>query len=271
MRKLNLTLCVLLLFPALSMAQDMVVKINGEELEGKANIAVNSLQQEYAIVKVGRKKKKIPLLEVREIRMENGDVIKPVSFNNKYKFAKEMVAGYLTHYRITSDKSSEKFNTDLLYKMDGTYVVLAGKMGFRSAARVFLADCIRVADNIQKKEYSRNDLDRLVKDYNACVSKNGIMSEEAIEKKAKLDVEAQKQEQKLALSKSLEEKLADFATLLEYSDKVSDKTDVTAMFNDMSGKLRKKEAIPNYLQQALKNAVKTDPQLLKLIIEILAQ
>ncbi len=271
MRKLNFILSLLVLFTSLSVAQDVVVKVNGEKLEGKINIAVNSLNREYATVKIGRKKEKLTLLEIREINMANGDVIKPVSYNNNYKFAKEISSGFLSHYKVTRDNSPEKFNMDLLYKMDGTHLVLAGKMGFRSATKVFLADCIKVADDIQKKKYSRNELERLVRDYNACVSKEGIMSKAAIEEKAKLDVAAEKEKQRLTLSKSLEQKLADFATLLKYSDKVSNKADVTAMFNDMSGKLRKKETIPNYLQQALKDALKTDPQLLKLISEILSK
>ncbi|GAB5526067.1 MAG: hypothetical protein Roseis2KO_39390 [Roseivirga sp.] len=269
MRKLNFVLCLLLLFSSLTIAQDVLVKINGEKLEGKADIAVNSLNQEYATVKVGRKKKKLSLLEVREIRMANGDVIKPINYDNKYKFGKELISGYLSHYRVTRDNSTEKFNMDLLYKMDGTHLTLAGKMGFRSAVRDFLGDCVRVADGIQDKQYTRNGLDKLVNDYNACVSKDGLMSKDAIEEKAKLDLEAEKEKKRLALSKSLEQKLADFATLLEYSDRVSNKGDVTAMFNDVSGKLRKKEPVPNYLQQALKDALKTDPQLLKLINEIL--
>lgn len=269
MRKLNFTLCLLVLFSSLSIAQDMLVKVDGDTLKGKVNIAVNSLDREYVTVKTGRKKQKLKLLEVREIRMGNGDLIKPLTYQGKYKFGKELVSGYLTHYRVTRDNSSEKFNTDLLYKMDGTFIILGGKIGFRSAAKDFLSDCVRVATDLRDKKYARNDVGQLVTDYNTCVSQSGLMSKEAIEEKAKLDAKAEKKRKKLELPKSLEQKLSDFATLLEYSDKISNKPDVTAMFNDVSGKLRRNEAVPNYLKQALKDALKTDPQLLKLINGIL--
>lgn len=269
MRKTVLSLCILLLFSGLSFAQDTLVKVNGETLEGRVNIATNSLNREYISIKIGRKKTKLNLLEVREIKMANGDVIKPVSFNGSIKFGKELISGYLSHYRVTPDNSPEKFSADLLYKMDGTHVLLGGKMGFRSVTRDFLGDCTQIAESIQNKKYQRNDINSLVNDYNVCVSQKGLMSKTAIEEKAKQDRIAEKEKKRLQLSKGLEQKLSDFATLLEYSDKVSNKADVTAMFNDVSGKLRKKEAVPNYLKTALTEALKTDPQLQKLIKEIL--
>lgn len=269
MRKTALTFYILLLFSGLSFAQDTLVKVNGEILEGRVNIATNSLNKEYASIKIGRKKTKLNLLEVREIKMANGDLIKPLGFGTSLKFGKELISGYLSYYRVTRDNSPEKFNGDLLYKMDGTYILLSGKIGFRSAARDFLGDCTRMADDIRNKKYQRNDIEKLVNDYNACVSQKGLMSKTAIEEKARQDRLAEKEQKRLELSKGLEQKLSDFATLLEYSDKVSNKTDVTAMFNDVSGKLRKKEAVPNYLKTALTEALKTDPQLHKLIQEIL--
>ncbi|GEM_PF-3425093 len=269
MRKLYFTLCALILISGLTLAQDTLVKTNGESLEGKVTIAVNSMDREYAIVKVGRKRKKLSLLEVREIRKANGDLIKPVTYDGKYKFAKQLISGYLTYYKVTRDNSPEKFNQDLLIKMDGSYITLAGKIGFRSQARDFLGDCVVLADDIKNKKYARTDVDKLVADYNTCVAESGLMSRDAIEEKAKQDVKAEKERKELELPKSLEQKLSDFATLLEYSDKISNKPDVTAMFNDVSGKLRRKEGVPNYLKLALQEALKTDPQLLRLMNEIL--
>lgn len=268
MRKLNFTLCLLFLFSSLSFAQDILIRVNGDTLKGRVNIGTNSLKQEYATVKIGRKKEKLTLLEVREVRMGNGDLIKPLRYNNIYKFGKELIQGYLSYYRVTRDNSTEKFDTDLLYKMDGTYLLLGGKLGFRSSSKDFLGDCSRIADDLNNKKYARNDVKELVGDYNTCVSQKGLMSKSAIEEKAKQDLIDKKQQKKLEISKSLEQRLSDFATLLEYSDKVSNKSDVTAMFNDVSGKLRRKETVPSYLKTALTDALKTDPQLQKLIKDI---
>lgn len=268
MRTLSFTLWLFFLFSSLSFAQDTLVRVNGDTLKGRVNIGLNSLKQEYATVKIGRKKEKLTLFEVREIRMGNGDLIKPLRYNNTYKFGKELIQGYLSYYRITRDNSTQKFDTDLLYKMDGTHLLLGGKLGFRSSSKDFLGDCSRIADDLNNKKYARNDLKELVGDYNTCVSQKGIMSKTAIEEKAKQDLIDKKQLKKLEMSKSLEQKLSDFATLLEQSDKISNKSDVTAMFNDVAGKLRRKETVPNYLKVAMTDALKTDAKLQKLITEI---
>jgi hypothetical protein len=270
MRKLKYSLIVLLTFAMSGFAQDTLVKTDGETLEGRVNIATNTLDVEYATIKVERKKQTISILDIREIRMKNGDLIKPVGFNNTVKFGKLIVEGYLSYYRVNKDNSPEKFTADLLIKLNGKHQLLGGRIGFRSSAKDFLGDCVRVVDNLDRKLYSRNDVEKMANDYNQCVSEEGLMSEQAMEDKAKQDKISKEEKEGTAVPETLEKKLTDFATLLEHSDKISNKTDVTAMFNDISGKIRRKETIPDYLKNALTSALKTDPQLLKLMEEILA-
>ena len=119
-----------------------------------------------------------------------------------------------------------------------------------------------ISNAVNDKKYKKQDLARLTQDYNDCLQSKGVNN--AVQ--ASSDNTQSSAEQ---LSKSLEQKLSDFSTLLKYSDKISNKSDVMAMFNDVSGKLRRKEAIPNYLKTALTETLKGDPQLSKLIKDIL--
>ncbi len=151
--------------------------------------------------------------------------------------------------------------------MDGSSLAIGGRIGFKGRMSSFLEDCYEVSYAVKQKQYTIKDLEALVKAYNACVNKNGLHSADAIEQRAEqLRIE---KAAKTKISKTLEQKLADFSTLLEYSDKVPNKTDVTAMFNDVSGKLRRNEDLPNYLVKGLKEAVKKDPELIKLLEDIL--
>lgn len=264
MRRIKYTLALVFLFSNLVLAQDTLVKINGDTLIGRINLGVDSFKKEYAIVKVDRKKNRVQLLDIRSIKMANGDILKPVGYGNTYKLGKEVVAGYMTYYKVTAPNSSEKFTTDILFKMDGTYLVLGGKIGFRGRTRDFLQDCAKIAKALNDKKYKRNDLVKLTQDYNNCLENDGFSNQST-----QAQQQASSQSTGQQLSKSLEQKLSDFSTLLEYSDKISNKSDVAAMFNDVAGKLRRKEVVPNYLKTALVEALKTDPKLTKLIKEVL--
>lgn len=264
MRKIKYTLALVFLLSNLALAQDTLVKVNGDTLVGRLNFGLDSFKKEYVTVKVDRKKQRVQLLDIRSIKMANGDFIKPVGYGNTYKLGKEVATGFLTYYKVSINESSEKFTTDLLYKMDGTYLLLGGKIGFRGRTKDFLQDCARIANAVNDKKYKRNDLVKLTQDYNNCLKNDGFSNQIN-----QAQQQANNQPTGQELSKNLEQKLSDFSTLLEYSDKISGKSDVVAMFNDVAGKLRRKETVPNYLQTALAEALKNDPQLTKLIKEIL--
>ena len=267
MRKLLGILCLVWLITPGVMAQDVLTKISGERLTGEVIISKDRLGIEYVILKEGRKKRNVKLVEVRIIEMENGDLIRPVEYNGKYKFGKQIHLGYLSYYKVTGDEIREPFTQDLFTKMDGSSLAIGGRIGFKGRMSKFLEDCYEVSYAVKQKQYTIKDLEALAKAYNACVSKNGLQSADAIEQRAEqLRIEKAAETQ---ISKTLEQKLADFSTLLEYSDKVPNKTDVTAMFNDVSGKLRRNEDLPNYLVKGLKEAVKNDPELVKLLEDIL--
>ena len=267
MRKLIGIICLTWLFTQGLMAQDVLVKINGDSLRGKINFAKDRLGLEYVTVRNGRQKENVKLVQTRLIQTENGDIIRPVEYNGKYKYGKLMHLGYLSYFKVTGDDVAEMFTEDLLTKMDGSSLIVGGKIGFKGRVSKFLEDCYEVSYAVRQKKYDRRSLLELTKAYNGCVNKNGLMSADAIEQRAE-QLRIEKSSEK-KISKTLEQKLADFTTLLEYSDKVSNKADVTAMFNDVAGKLRRNESLPNYLKNGLTEAVKNDPELTKLLADIL--
>lgn len=269
MRKIICSLILVLLSLQLIHAQDTLIKINGDTLIGKLEFAIDGIGSEYVTIKDNGNKTVVKLIEVRMIETAEGDIIKPVAFDGKYKFGKQLHFGYLSYYKVTGDGNPEMFTNDLLIKMDGSSLLFSGSLGFRKRVGRFLEDCYDVAQDIQRKKYKANDLLELTQAYNICVNKNGLMSEDAIDQRAAIDRAEQAKEKDASLTKSLEAKLSDFSTLLKYSDKVANKDDVTAMFNDVAGKLRRKENVPNYLKKSLMDALEKDPQLTQLLSEIL--
>ena len=258
MRKLSYSLFIICLMAQCLTAQDLLVKTNGDTLTGKVDIAKDHRNREYAAFRNGRKKQSIKPLQVRMIRTESGEIIRPVQVGDQFKFGKQVQHGYLSYYKVSADDVIELFTSDLLTKMDGSSLLLEGKIGFRGRVAKFLEDCFDVSLAVKEKKYTRREVDQIVKDYNACVNTSGLSS---------ADVIAQKADE--ILSDDLEQNLADFGSQLENSSQVANKADVTAMFNDVAGKIRRKEAVPNYLQTALQEAIKGDDELKRLLKEIL--
>lgn len=271
MRKLTCLLSLMVLNCLAVPAQDYLVKTNGDSLSGKLSFAENSLGNEYVTIKVGKKKVSVKLLETRVIQTKKGELIKPVEFNGNYRFGKLISQGYLSYYKVSNDKTQEMFTDDLLTKMDGSALLIAGSIGFRNRVSNFLKDCYEVSLAVSQKRYPRAKLAQLVNDYNKCVEENGLMTQTEIAQRAELLRLAKQNKKANAISKSLEEKLSNFIRLLESSDKIAAKQDITAMFNDVAGKLRRKESVPQYLKTALEDGLKNDPQLKKLLAELLAE
>lgn len=269
MRKLSYCLTLFFLSVSFAFAQDVIYRINGDSLVGRMDFAKDALGLEYITIGKGRNKQSVKLVEVRMIKTKRGDIIRPVEFGGKYKFGKQVSIGYLSYYKISNDDSPEMFTDDLLTKMNGEFLVISGNIGFKGRVSRYLEDCTQVSYDVRQKKYGRGRLTDIVDDYNVCVDKNGLLSEEAIELEAQQLRLERAEAKKQKLTKSLEDKLKDFTTLLEYTDKVSNKDDVTAMFNDLAGKLRRKEKIPEYLKNGLTAALTNDPQLTKLLQEIL--
>lgn len=259
MRKLSYSLFMICLMAQGLMAQDLLVKTNGDTLTGKVDIAKDHRNREYAFFRNGRKKESVKPLQVRMIQKESGEIIRPVQVGDQFKFGKQVEQGYLSYYKVSNDDVVELFTSDLLTKMDGSSLLLQGKIGFRGRVGKFLEDCFDVSLAVKEKKYTRRELDQVVKDYNACVNTSGLSSGDAAALKA--DV--------INLSGDLEQNLADFGSQLANSSKVANKEDVTAMFNDVAGKIRRKELVPNYLKTALQEAIKDDDELKRLMKEIL--
>ena len=269
MRKLNYLLIALCLLSQGLLAQDLLVKTNGDSLRGKVTISIDHRGNEYAAFRNGKEKESVKLLKVRLIEKEDGMIIRPVQVGTKYKFGKQLHFGYLSHYKVTGDGIPELFTADLLTKMDGSSLVLNGKIGFKGRVSKFLEDCYEVSYAVKNKKYTRYEVAKVVEDYNNCVQNRGLNNSDAVELRAQ-QISAER-EAKKDLGQTLEQMLVDFASTLQNSKYVDNKEDVTAMFNDVAGKLRRNESVPNYLKTGLKEAIKNDLELTSLLNKILGE
>ena len=272
MKKLFLSLALTVLFLPSLMAQDYLITTSGDSIAGKMSLGINAAGREYVVMKEGRKKSRHELLRVQRIVTQKDGLIVPLQIDSKYKFGKVISKGYLSHYKYTREGSTEYFTENFIQKMDGSGLVVTN-LGFTNQVSRFLNDCINVSEAVKEKRYTRKNLAELIVAYNDCVNQKGLVSEAAIEQKALEDraqakIE-QKEKDKQQATKDVEALISDFLTLLEYSDKVSGKEDVKAMFSDVAGKIRRKESVPNYLKKGLEDAIEKDSQLTALLTKIL--
>lgn len=247
-----------------SYAQSYVITAAGDSLFGKFTILENSTNHEYVRLKGENGKQTFEILEVKKLVEKNGTEIVPILVEGKYRFGKVIVKGYMTKYLFTPMNASQKFQEEVLIKLDGSTLVVPGSIGFRGLMTEFTKECPRVSGAINNKEYKSYETDKIVADFNACVIEG-----ETIRRTSAADT-AEKLETS-NLDPEISKKIADFKTLLNYSTKISDKDEALEMFDDIVDKLSKGETIPNYLKNAFKRSIAQDDTLTELYKEIVKE
>lgn len=239
-----------------SQAQDQLITLKGDTLQGQYEIIVRSNNESVNFVNTSGKKQRFRLFDVKRILTADGEIIEPIQIENRYTFGKLIKGGYLSLYAFKGANSKTTFNEMVLTKLDGSSQVVPGAIGFRKAISQFLDECSSVSEKIKNKDLTKNELETIISEFNACLSNN--VSASSAQPKSHESFET-----------TLQTQIDDFRTLLKYSDKIENKADVSEMFEDVIDKLSIGKPIPNYLRKLITSSVEKDEQLKKLITSII--
>jgi hypothetical protein len=234
MQKVVHTLVFLLLFFVLQQAngQDFVVKTKGDTLRGKIKLLQHDLLKKLQIQGADKKKTTLTIMEVKSV-MLNHERLDPVKYNNQYLFMKLMKQGYLSLYAFQVEKQ-HTYDGRYLVKMDGKSMEVPN-LGFKKNMIAFLQECEFVADSIETGKLGKNDLTKIIDEFNACIDKRSILTYSPTAVK---------------LDPSTASAWNDLQVKVEASS-IEDKADALEMISEVKAKLSRGEKLPKFLLEGL--------------------
>jgi hypothetical protein len=241
----------LLSLPTWLFAQgDYVIHAKGDTLKGKLSFnLVGNIEQ--VLVKA-EKRQTISAISVREVMLK-GIKYKPVQFAGTVKFMQILTDGYLS---LLAYQPANVMNYDgrLLQKRDGQLIDMPS-LGFKKQMSNFLIDNPGLASQIQDGTLGRNDLSKIIFDYNSFISGKTDSLKTQYKNESK-------QKSKLDL-------LTDLKTEIEKSD-LESKQNALDMITDMEGKIKANKEIPSYLANGLQDMLKGNAELKTKLDSLLA-
>ena len=239
----NLTVIHILLFVLMMLvyqcatAQDYVLTTKGDSLTGEVKPLLYGPEKRVQILS-NDDKNSFTLFEVREFSSE-GDVYHPVKGDNGYVFMKLIQPGYLTLYGYQMENQT-RFDGFFLKKMDGEGITVPN-LGFKKYISQFLEDCPDIVARVRSGELGKKNLSELVTAYNECVDSRTVDHSKVIAEREQRTI-------KINAWDSLEERIRE--------KDFSEKKNSLEMIAEIRKKIERREAIPNFLVEGLKNSLK---------------
>lgn len=238
-----------------SLAQkDYLITTELDTLKGKVAIQLGG-KYDVDRVRIKTEKEKLLLESYRVKEIHDGDKLyKTIKLSGRYQFVEvEREGTFLSYYRFVdlSDESNTQYNGRLLMTKDGRQHMV-NNIGFKKKIVEFLTDCESVTGKIESGEYGRNDLDKIMDEYNACIDAKSSAEQEKIE--------FAKEASKIDL---LIESVHDMD--------VEGKEELLDMLRDVKSKLEAGENVPGYLQSAIRAKLEGEDSLLRVFDEAVSQ
>ena len=233
-------------------AQDYVLTTRGDSLRGEVRPLTYGAEKKVQIISEDKEKTNLSLFEVRAFSSD-GDVYHPVKGEKGYVFMKLLRPGYLTLYAYQMDNQNH-YDGLFMKKADGEGMVVPN-LGFKKYVSQFLEDCPDVAARIKAGDLNKKNLTELVDAYNHCIDERTIDHTQLL-------AQPGQQDPKINAWDSLEEKVKE--------QRFSQKTNALEMIAEIKKKIERKETIPNFLVQGLRNSL-TDTGLTQDLEEALRQ
>lgn len=229
-------------------AQDYALSVKGDTLRGKLKPYTFDNLDRLQITSKDKKKTNYSALQVKGY-VKDGITFQAVKFENSIRFMKVIKSGYLSLYAY-SVSHQNMLDGRYLLKKDGSGLDLPN-LAFKKILGKYLSDCPEIKSQLEKGDLNKNQIEKIVDDYNACVQANTIQ----IMGVSNATGTTGFREQKIEAIKKLREKVE--------GENFLTKKDVIDLLNDMQSKLSKNEAIPNYLADGLKSYLTDTPGLSK--------
>jgi len=223
-------------------AQDYVVTTKGDTIYGEVKPLNYGPEKKVQIRAADKKKAIYSMMQIASFSLEK-EVYQPVKGPTGYSFMKLLKGGYLSLYAFQGE-NQVLYDNYFLLKRDGKGTEIPN-LSFKKVLSNFLSDCKTVSDKIEKGEYDKRDLEKIVDEYNSCL--NAKTSEEL----------------PMASSPTLKNSVDQWQALAEKVNRheaFEGKDNALEMIDEVKNKLIKSEKIPNFLIQGLKETI-TPPDL----------
>lgn len=236
MKKFLSVALFLITFVQANIAQESVVITSKmDTLRGKAFINFGDAYSNDAVMlKIDKKKKKLNAYEVRSVFLpKDSSILHPIKMDGRYQFIKLLQDGSfvkLYGYK-TPTEANASFGYQVLIKADGGQHKL-GNIGYKKGLINFLTECPKVTEKIENGTYKKNNLNKVIDQYNACISEKSNASL----KEVTAVIEASK--------------IDDLISMVNDAD-IEDKAELLDMLTDVKGKMASQKEIPSYLQNAI--------------------
>ncbi len=251
MIQIILILFCLMGYLAGSAQSDFIVLINSDTLYGQVAHFNYGANQRIQLIDNTKKKSAYTLMQVKGFRMKD-EIYHLVKFQDTYTYMKLITPGYLSLYNFQIE-NQVSWDGRYLLKLDGRGIEVPN-IGFKKRITDFVSDCYDLAEKVSAGTYGRNDIDKIVAEYNACITTRT----ETKTVTAKPDVPLEQMNAWTKLEAAVQE-----------TDQLADKDTILEMIAEIKSKKQRQERIPNFLSEGLKKSLEGHSELLELLIQAL--
>ena len=223
----------------LSFSQEYIVNLKGDTLKGDIIIELPSDNYDEIQLKTENEKIRFKAYQLLTL-VKDSATYKPVKYADKYHLMKLISEGYLSHYQFRN--GNYDFGVNYLLKADGNGIEVPN-LSFKKGMRDFVSECPELAQKIDNKELTRNDLEDIIYEYNQCIDRNTIKSN-------------------LNVNKIVDANNPTIDLLNDLRSQIStDKEELLTLIKDISAKIAEGKTVPGYLITALKDQTSEIPEL----------
>ncbi len=229
------TLLIVMVLPVAAFAQtDYVITAKADTLRGEVRLLTYDNIDRLQIT-IGKKKEILTALQVLSVYHEE-NFYKPIQYDNRVVLMQQLKTGYLSLYAFRMQNQTT-FDGRYLYRLDGKHLEVPN-LAFKKMVATYLEGCPEVSDKVKSGELGKKDIEKILDEYNACMTSAKPVLAEQVEPKPVVN------ELVTAIQK-LKQKISD--------QDFSSKKDAVDLLADLEKKAGRNEVIPNYLLEGLKS------------------
>ncbi|CAN5331287.1 hypothetical protein BH10BAC4_BH10BAC4_16360 [soil metagenome] len=230
---------IIILTSTLANAQDYIVTTQQDTVRGEVKILTYDILDRVEVEVAGQKKKNhYKCIQIKSAIIKN-ETYNPVRTDKGYRMMKLVEAGFLSSY-LARRESNFLYEVPYLVKKDGNSVEIPG-MGFKKTLSNFLSECHTVVEGLEKNHYNRNDIPKILHDFNNCLDKQATATH--------VTDEMPVVQNSATAALTLLTKRVDASS-------IETKSDALDILNDLTDKVKKNKAIPDYMLDGLKESLK---------------
>jgi len=266
MKKFLFTLFLLPIAVVLYAQTDRLVTLIGDTLTGKISVSSGRNTHQIINLRNGEDRQRFKVYQVKSV-IKGSKYYVPVKVADRYQLGLLVKEGYLSLYKVrdTEETNSTSYSEKVLIKKDGS-VLMVPNLAFKKFMSQFLGDCDIVRKGFEKNEYKKSDLNRIIDDYNQCITENSLTI-----KTEKKETELKETDESSPQNQSKIEKIESLIWHIRQDHTVTNLDDVIDMLHDLKNKISADKEAPSYLINALRSSLNSHKDYLEQLNQVLGQ